>query len=123
MLASDVQSLMADVLSLVSRVAIEDLFGARSTPARSRARPQTYGSAYRSLLEERDLLALGIHRPPARRGDGSTAASGGRRGCPGGSRYVAINCPGASFALRDGDYIFVLRRTTSQGAAAPKISR
>lgn len=124
MLASDVQSLMGDVLRLVSRVAIEDLwpqhhpFGARSTPARSRARPQTYGAAYRSLLEERDLLALGIHRPPARRGDGSAATSGGRRSCPGGSRYVAINCPGASFALQDGDFIFVLRRTTTRVESA-----
>lgn len=122
MLASDVQSLMTDVLSLVSRVAVEDLwpqhhpFGTRSTPAGGRARPQTYGAAYRSLLESRDLLALGIHRPPTRRGDGS-AAAGGRRYCPGGSRYAAINCPSASFALRDGDYLFVLRRPSQADGA------
>eukprot|EP00903_Cladosiphon_okamuranus_P015886 g14672.t1 len=129
MLASDVQSLMSDVLNLVSRVPIEAFWPqqirskapATSAGRRHRVRPRTYGEAYRSLLEDHDLLALGIHRPPiGSRGDGplsaaAAAASGDDdaacyRRCPGGSRYVAINCPSASFPVQDGDYFFVLRR-------------
>ncbi|CAM9615974.1 unnamed protein product, partial [Hapterophycus canaliculatus] len=121
MLASDVQSLMNDVFQLISRVSIEALWprhqpsdirgaaagksGGSGSGSAHRARPKTYGEAYRTLLEDRDLLAMGIHRPPARRRGDITS---GR--CPGGSRYVAINCPSASFALRDGDCFFVLRR-------------
>ena len=134
MLASDVQSLMSDVLNLVSRVPIEALWPqhqpskalATAAGRTRRARPKTYGEAYRSLLEDRDLLALGIHRPPTGgRGNGPlSAATGGsddddddddddaarNRRCPGGSRYVAITCPSASFPVQDGDCFFVLRR-------------
>lgn len=142
MLASDVQSLMSDVLNLVSRVPIEALWPQHHTskvsvPAagqRYRARPRTYGEAYRSLLEDHDLLALGIHRPPTgSQGDGplsaATASSDvddapGYRRCPGGSRYVAINCPSASFPVRDGDCFFVLRRPNEEenSAAEPPVA-
>lgn len=110
MLASDIQSLMNDVFHLISRVSIEALWPVHQPSdapvgSTTRPRPKTYGEAYRTLLEDRDLLAMGIHRPPARRRGDTTS---GR--CPGGSRYVAINCPSAWFALRDGDCFFVLRR-------------
>lgn len=157
MLASDIQSVMSDVLDLACRVPIETLWpadakcGERGVAGRSR--PDTYGEAYKTLLQDRDLLALGIHRPPTCRrrpsdneprdgrsavnlwppvgrgsadavaamkssagGAGGTADCGDAAGvnerhrCPGGSRYVAINCPSADFVLRDGDCLFVLRR-------------
>ena len=139
MLASDVQSLMSDVLNLVSRVPIEALWpphrpskdSATESERKHRARPTTYGEAYRLLLEDRDLLALGLHRPPiGSQGEGpllSTAKASSDdsdaasyRRCPGGSRYVAINCPSASFAVRDGDCFFVLRRPSEKdGVTAP----
>ncbi|CAM9399544.1 unnamed protein product [Ectocarpus sp. 6 AP-2014] len=128
MLAPDIQSLMSDVMHLVSRVPIEVLWPEHSPNARgtavgenndnrgdgdirrSRIRPVTYGEAFRLLLEDRDLLALGLHRPPTH-GRGPRKMGGRERWrCPGGSRYVAINSPSASFALRDGDCFFVLRR-------------
>ncbi|CAM9977379.1 unnamed protein product [Ectocarpus sp. 12 AP-2014] len=128
MLAPDIQSLMSDVMHLVSRVPIEVLWPEHSPNARgtvvgdnndsrgdgdirrSRIRPVTYGEAFRLLLEDRDLLALGLHRPPTH-GRGPRKTGGRERWrCPGGSRYVAINSPSASFALRDGDCFFVLRR-------------
>ncbi|CAM9278886.1 unnamed protein product [Ectocarpus fasciculatus] len=127
MLAPDIQSLMSDVMHLVSRVPIEVLWPDHSPNARatmvgdidngggddsrkSRLRPVTYGEAFRLLLEDRDLLALGVHRPPTH-GRGPRKTGGRERWrCPGGSRYVAINSPSASFALRDGDCFFVLRR-------------
>lgn len=141
MLASDVQSLMSDVLSLVSRVPIEALWPqhhlskapAMAAGRRHQARPRTYGEAYRSLLEDRDLLALGIHRPPTgSRGNGPQSAAAAAssddndaafyRRCPGGSRYVAINCPSASFPVQDGDCFFVLRRPNEEdGVTAPPV--
>lgn len=145
MLAPGIQSVMSDVLDLACRVPIETLWpgdpngGGRG--ARVRSRPKTYGEAYKTLLQDRDLLALGVHRPPTgrRRPSGNGRGGGGpavrlwpsvvqgsddvdaskrrgaaaadkRRRCPGGSRYVAINCPSAGFVLRDGDCLFVLRR-------------
>ena len=122
MLASDIQSLMNDVLNLASRVAVEALWP-KNTRGRGskRPRPATYGEAYQSLLRERDLLALGIHRPPARRHRGSSSA--GAAGvaaarCPGGSRYLSITCPIPSFPLQDGDFLFVLRPPSDVSAAA-----
>lgn len=127
MLAPDIQSLMSDVMHLVSRVPIEVLWPEHSPNARatmiggngngddddrrdSRLRPVTYGEAFRLLQQDRDLLALGLHRPPTH-GRGPRETWGRERcRCPGGSRYVAINSPSASFALRDGDCFFVLRR-------------
>lgn len=123
---------MDDVLNLISRVPIEALWpqhhpskaSAPSAERRHRGRPKTYGEAYRSLLEDRDLLALGIHRPPTgSRGEGPLSAakasgddddSASYRRCPGGSRYVAISCPSASFAVRDGDCFFVLQRPSEE---------
>ena len=122
MLASDIQSLMNDVLNLASRVAVEALWPKNTRGGGSkRPRPATYGEAYQSLLRERDLLALGIHRPPARRNRGSSSA--GAAGvaaarCPGGSRYLSITCPIPSFLLQDGDFLFVLRPPSDVSAAA-----
>ncbi|CAN0083784.1 unnamed protein product, partial [Ectocarpus sp. 13 AM-2016] len=108
MLAPDIQSLMSDVMHLVSRVPIEVLWPEHSPNARgtvvgdnndsrgdgdtrSRIRPVTYGEAFRLLLEDRDLLALGLHRPPTH-GRGPRKRGGRERWhCPGRSRYVAIN--------------------------------
>ena len=157
MLASDIQCVMNDVLDLACRVPIEALWPEDTNgglgDVAGQSRPKTYGEAYKTLLQDRDLLALGVHRPPIgcriptgnesrhccsiaklwpsagqgcadavagkRRGaggaggtagDGDAAGVGDRRRCPGGSRYVAINCPSANFVLRDGDCLFVLRR-------------
>lgn len=118
---------MNDVLNLAFRVPVEILWpggfsnthGDRSTSgSKKQSRPETYGEAYESLLRERDLLALGIHRPPVRIG-GSNSNRAGEAAfsrCPGGSRYLAITCPSSSFPLRDGDCLFVLRPPSDAGA-------
>lgn len=145
MLAPDIQSVMSDVLDLACRVPIETLWTEdpkdEGRGAAGRSRPKTYGEAYKTLLQDFDLLALGVHRPPTGRRRPTNNGPHGRRSarklwpsvdrgsddidadmkrgtaavekhrrCPGGSRYVAINCPSAEFVLRDGDSLFVLRR-------------
>lgn len=83
MLADDIQSLFNGILRLVSRVPVEELWprgkiahGTSSSSGSSGSddrsgrgggselrRPTTYGEAYESLLQDRDLLPLGLHRP------------------------------------------------------------
>lgn len=73
MVADDIQSLFNGVLGLVCRVPIDALWPQRYTGGdRSSSttnggecrRPATYGEAYQSLLQDQDLLALGLHRAP-----------------------------------------------------------
>lgn len=154
-MAEDVQFVLNNVLQLACRVPIEILW--------RRRRPRNYGEAYRSLLKNRHLLAVGLHRPPisnlddpnsnletrnplheTRRGTcagavpnweqyaghGSSAGrnGGGARSAAataegqgrslGGSRFLAIACPRASFPLRAGDCLFVLRQPSEVAAAA-----
>lgn len=174
MMSEDVQFILGNVLKLTCRVSVKTLWPRRL--------PGTYGEAYRSLLKDRNLLAVGLHRPPipdrdnlgdansdgqagnpphetrrrarsaampgnppheARRrtrsgavpdkgqypghnssatnlGDGAGARSAekGQGRYLGGSRFLAIACPRASFPLRAGDCIFVCRRPSELAATA-----
>lgn len=86
MLAPDIQSLMSDVLNLASRIPIEILWPEDSIDNGSgehhRPRPETYGEAYRSLLQDRNMLALGLHRPPPRTREASGDSTSGPSGHP-----------------------------------------
>lgn len=114
---------MNDVLNLAFRVPVEILWpsstpDSSSSSSNQRSRPETYGEAYELLLRERDLLALGIHRPPMRIGGRNSRRAGAEAfsRCPGGSRYLSITCPSSSFPLRDGDCLFVLRPPSDASA-------
>lgn len=121
MLSSDIQSLMNDVLNLAFRIPVEILWPSStrdSSVSNQRSRPETYGEAYELLLHGRNLLALGIHRPPMRIGGSNSRRAGAEAfsRCPGGSRYLSITCPSSSFPLRDGDCLFVLRPPSDASA-------